>query len=178
MTLTQNNKPPAPIQNILLDTNIILYLGNICLADYLIGYLTEFAKRGFGLAISDVTINEALCNTTKIQEVKIIQTLNLFKTYQIAQNVLIASSRLSTLYKNENIPLSQISLSDKIIASTAILTGSLILTGDINDFPRPFFNESEQRLVQYQKRNKPQLLVLELLSPNYPVIVDRLNKRG
>lgn len=173
-----NNQPVAvPIQYIILDTNILQYTENKDIATALITFLSELVQRGFGLAISDVSKFESLCGTTISQEAKIIETLKLFQNYQITDEVLIAASRLFTLYKNEGVPISQVEVPDKIIASTAILNNSLVLTANISDFPRPFFSEAETKHVFYRKNNKDNLLVVMILRPDLTVIQDRFSKR-
>lgn len=178
MNPPQNNiQTQSPVRYIILDTNILIYAENKDIVAELLKFLLELTQRGFGLAISDISIYESLRERTVGQEVEIINTLKLFPNYLITNEVLIASSRLSTLYKNEGVPINQIEIPDKIIASTAILTNSLILTANINDFPRPFFSEAEKKYILYKKRNKEQLLVVMLLQPDPVVIQDRFAKR-
>ncbi len=178
MNPPQNNDlTQIPVQYIILDTNILQYTGNKDIAVALITFLSELVQRGFKLAISDISIYESLCGTTISQEIEIIETLKLFPNYQITNDVLIASSRLSTLYKNEGVPISQVEIPDKIIASTAILNNSLVLTANVNDFPRPFFAEAEIRHVLFRKNSKDHLLSVMLLRPDLAVILDRFSKR-
>lgn len=180
MNNSANNKelkPPLK-RNILLDTCFLRYLNNKDIAAELIKYFLELINRGFEFAISEISIYEFLSGNSVRREKERIALLGLFKTFQITTNVLVAAAQLTTLYQNENIPQeNSISLQDKIIGSTCILTGSIILTADTNDFPRPFFSEAEKRYVLYTKNSKQEMLVLQLLQADYIVINTRFKDR-
>jgi predicted nucleic acid-binding protein len=127
-------------QDIILDTCILQYISNKKISGQLISYLASLVKKDFNLAISDISIQELLTNATIRQEKEGLALLSNFKNYQLESNILVSASQLSTLYNQRKIPNQNISVPDKIIASTAILSDSLIMTADINDFPRPFFS--------------------------------------
>ena len=173
MSNTLDSKNQVPIQNIILDTNILQYLSNRYITNELNGYLLDLVTRGFGLGISDISITELLQDATIAQEKIGLESLNLFNRYLLNENTLIGAAQFSTLYKNDGIKNDAISLADKIIASSSVLSGSLILTADVNDYPRPFFWEAEEKQIIYKKKNKTNMLVVQLLRPN----VDYINKR-
>lgn len=164
-------------QSVICDTNILQYLGNKHILLELTNYLLDLEKRKFTLSISIISLYELLSGATLTQEKKIVKTLNQFKKWEITEEVLITSSRLTTLYNMGRIPIQMISSEDKFIAATAILTGSLILTANVNDFPRPFFREAEEKLIFYKRKDKKIMLSLYLLNPNYPVINQRFTER-
>lgn len=147
----------------------------------MLSYLTNLMGRGFGLVISEVSYYELLSGTTTKQEKDRLNFLNELTRYLVELRVFIAASQLSTLYsqqcKRENRTSHEISCPDKIIAATAVLTGSLILTANISDFPRPFFREAEERLIFYKDHDKTQILVLQLLDPNNSVIQQKFQER-
>lgn len=177
---TQNNRSlqQIPKQSIILDTCIVRYISNKFIGLNLITYLAELLSRGFDLSVSEVTIYELLSGCTVKQEKEGVAALSLFKTFQISTNVLIAASQLSTLYHCEKIIADDgISMQDKIIASTAILTGSLILSADVNDFPRPFFHEGEEKPIYYRRKDKAEMLIIQILRPNHLVIQKRFAER-
>lgn len=169
--------PKEPIQNIILDTCILQYTGDKKIIAELLPYLLELTKRGFGLAISDISIQELLTNATLRQEKQGITLLSQFRRYQLEPNILIGAAQLSTLYSKEKVPSQNISIPDKIIASTAILTGSVVMTADVNDFPRPFFSEAEEKLFFYKHKNKRSMHVIHLLRPSMEVINQRFSER-
>jgi predicted nucleic acid-binding protein len=169
------NDPPtssaAPIQNILLDTNIIQYAGNAPSGIEFLKYLIELQKRHFGLAISDVSFFEILRNTTKKQEQEIITILNIFYRYFVSKEVLIAGAQLSTLYREHCNLKGDIDYGDIFIASTSILTNSLILTRNRKDFPFPFFIEAEVKTLYIIKSpGHTDGFTICLLTPNYEAI--------
>jgi len=55
-------------QNIILDTCILQYLNDKKISAQLISYLASLIKKGFSLAISDISIQELLTNATIKQE--------------------------------------------------------------------------------------------------------------
>lgn len=170
------NEPAT--QHILLDTCILQYLSNKQLGEQLIPYLVALQERKFILAISEISIYELLSGSTIKQEQEGLAVLNLFKVYQIIQNVLIAASQLSTLYHcEEGLPDNAISPQDKFIAATSVLTGSLILTANVSDFPRPFFQEVEEKLIFYRKKDKTRMQVVQILRPNNVFIQTRFTDR-
>lgn len=173
-----SNDPPAQVkQDIILDTCLLQYLSDQKISKELVDYLMELQGANFDLAISNISICELLSGTTKRQEADGIGILSLFKKYQVDDNVLLATSQLSTLYGREKIPGQDISIADKIIAATAVLTGSLILTADIHDFPRPFFKEAAEKLFYYSIRNKTCMRVVQIFSPNTVIINQRFSER-
>ena len=101
-----------------------------------------------------ISLYKSLSGVTHTQEKRIVKILDQFQKQQITEDILTTSSRLSTLYNMEYIPTQMISTEDKIIAAIAILTGSLVLTANVNDFPRPFFREVEEKLIFYKRKSK------------------------
>jgi predicted nucleic acid-binding protein len=173
------------IQDIILDTCIIQYLGNENIAPRLKNYLVDLAGRGFNFAISEVTFAELLSNISLGKEIIGRKTLALFKRYFVGDRVLISSAQLSSLFKQvqidnfEKIKIQSdhISLADKIIGATAILSGSLILTANIQDFPNPYFFPVEEKQVIYKRKNKSNMLYLQILSPNTQLILKLFKRR-
>lgn len=166
-----NNK-----NSIILDTNILQYFGNKHIGPLLRQYLQVLRGRNFTLSISEVTIFESLAFSKRHQEDEIVRTLNQFLHKPITKEVLVTSSWLSKLYIIEQIPLLQISTEDKILGATALLTNSLIVTANVNDFPRPFFKEKEEELIFYRYKNKKRMIAVYLLEPNLPVIQERFDE--
>jgi predicted nucleic acid-binding protein len=165
-----------PVQNIILDTCVLQYLSDKYMSLELLKFLLDLIQRGFGLAISDISIFELLQDATIKKENEGVDTLKLFGRYNLLENTLIASAQISTLYKSDRCH-DGISVADKIIGATAILSGSLILTADINDYPRPFFNEVEEKLLIYRKNNKSNMISMQILRPNIVYINQRFLER-
>lgn len=167
----------SPIQNIILDTNILQYLSNRYIKNELNSYLLDLVARGFGLAISDISIVELLQDSTSEQEKIGLEILNLFNRYQLNESFLLGAAQFSTLYKSDRVRNDAISLADKIIASSSVLSGSLVLTADVNDYPRPFFWEAEEKQIIYRKNNKTNILIVQLLRPNMEYINQKFSER-
>ena len=185
MNESQSSPSPTPIiQPIILDTNIIQYSANKAMKIEILEYFMDLWQRKFILKISDITMFEIFSGSTVKQEEEIFKTLQLFPKYQVTNIVLLVAARISTLYGIEKLPNGEkkianenISVPDKIIAATAIITNSLVMTADINHFPPPFLIGVENKLIFYQKKHKQCLEHIMLLQPNYPFILQRFNNR-
>lgn len=173
-----NENKTQPKQNIILDSNIIQYSADKNASLVFVPYLSELLKRGFGFAISDVTIYELLKGANIKNEAEMLRILNIFQRYYLTDNVLIASAQLETIYKIEGIEQKQIEDGDKFVGATAILTGSLILTANSRDFPSPYFQELERRALIYtEKRNRSKCILASVLSPDIAMINRRFSER-
>lgn len=164
---------------LILDTNILQLIGSKPTERSLkvVDYIVEIAKQGYERAISDITAYEALQRCSKTKEKEVLKQMDVFTQLEVSKKVLVTTAWLADLYRGEKVPDSQISDCDKIIASTAILTGSFILTANGNDFPRPFFSEKEKRLIQYRDKARDLLNVIYLLEPDLDVFNNRILKR-
>ncbi len=169
----------APKQNIILDTNILFYLGDKFIKYELSRYLLVLNRMGFGLAISKVSIVELLSGIPRINENGAIDKLNMFINYEIDHNVVIVTAQISTVYKNDKqVETGPIDIADRIIASTAILTGSLVMTADVNHFPRPYFVEKNEKIFSYKEKNNTKIRVIQLLQPNSSLIYNAFSCRS
>ena len=164
--------------NVLLDTCIIQYAVSKDTGAIFQQYLAEFSSRGYPLAISEFSIYELLQGTSVSKEAELLQWLNSFNTrYLVANNVLLAAAQLRTLYDMEKISREQVGDGDKIIASTSILTGSPILTANLNDFPRPFFYEIERKQLIYRYKDTQRMIPTCLLAADTDIINSRFSSR-
>lgn len=172
------DKKTPPKQNIILDSNIIQYSVDKSASIVFVPYLSELLQRGFGLAISDITIYELLKGSSIKNETEMLRILNIFQRYYLTDNVLIASAQLETIYKIEGIEAKQVESGDKFIGATAILTGSLVLTANSRDFPSPYFQELERKaLIYIEKRNRSKCILASVLSPDINMINRRFSER-
>lgn len=173
-----NKKKAQPQQNIILDSNIIQYAADKSASQIFIPYLSELLQRGFGFAISDITIYKLLKGANVKNENEMLQILNIFQRYYLTVNVLISSAQLETLYKMESIEPKQIEQGDKHIAATAVLTGSLILTANARDFPSPYFQEIERKpLIYTDKRKRSKCILVSILNADLSIINQRFAER-
>lgn len=177
MNIKKNNEVETKALEIILDTNILQYLSNKELKQDLQQFLNDFIEKGYTLAISEISIFELLRNLSKSKEEVAVNQLNIFEKYQVTSTTLTVASQLSTIYSQNNISPQQISIPDLVIAATAVLTNTMILTSDINDFPRPFFSEILEMQIFYKKKSKTKLQVFQLLSPNLAVINAKFSER-
>lgn len=166
-------------RHILLDTNILRYIGTPEIIQNLLSYLVELQNKYVkSLAISQITIFELLDGIPVAKESKARETLSNFTRLLITEDILLIASNLSSLYKQEKIPVDQISVCDKLIAASAVLNSCYILTGDGNDYPRPFFVEVETKPVYYTKGNKLNMQYLFLLEVNPAILLQRDDERN
>lgn len=173
-------KKATPKQNIILDSNIIQYTADKFASQVFVQYLSDLLKRGFGLAISDISIFELLKGAYVKKENEMLQLLSIFIRYYLVDRVLVAAAQLETLYKLDGIDPKQIEAGDKLIGSTAILTGSLILTANARDFPSQYFPEVERKPLMYSIKNKnnfSKCILVTLLNPDINMISQKFSER-
>lgn len=172
-----DSNPSSPIV-LILDTNILQYYSTMGIRselEKLLGDISQSTKATY--AISKITITELLSGATISQETKALEQLGVLKQFNLDDTILVASAQLLNLYKLQNIPDQQISLGDRIIAATSILTGYPILTANVNDFPRPYFIEVYRHLLTYNKKNTTQSICLQILSPDIDLINNKFSHR-
>src|SRR3989344_2019823 len=166
ITPTSSNLPPK-IQ-VILDTNIIKKIIDRYSVEEFAKYLSDLVKRNGTFVISDFTCFELVRGANLSTENEVFPILNLVTRLLITTQVLFASARLETLYKLEDIQPSTIEIGDKIIAATAILNSSFILTANGRDFPWPYFIEVERRIIEYKDKNKrTKCIPVSLLIPDF-----------
>lgn len=176
MSEENKNKTQLPVY-VLLDTNILQYLNNPVLAKELLTYLEEIKKTGFEFAISDFSIFESLAGIPKQKETQLTNTLQAMPRFAVIDNVLLVAAQLTTVYRMEKAEFESIAVGDKIIAATSLLNGSLILTANSNDFPRPIFSETHKKLIFYKEKSKDRMISIYLLSPDFEFVKFRYDNR-
>jgi len=164
--------------SVILDSNILQYLNNSDIAPSLLIYLNEVITTGYDLTISDITYFDLLPGIPRSKEKQLSETLDAFRKFPVTQSVCTASGQLCTIYRSEKSEFDHIEVPDKIIAATAVLTNSLILTVNSNDYPRPFFNEVHKKLIYYKRKDKENMLCIYLLRPDVEHIMFRFNNRS
>lgn len=171
----QQNNPPK--QKIILDTNLFSDLTDQHLVTPVVAYLVDLDKRGFGFAISDITLYELMRGQSSVNEKKRLSLLQAMFRYFLSPEVLFAAAQLDNLMKMENIQVNGVDHGDKFIAATAILSGSLILTADVRGFPWPFFHEIEYNPLIHKIGNKTKSHMIGLLTPDFDLIKRRFEER-
>ena len=127
---------------------------------------------GFDFAVSQIVYSELVDGAYPKKERIIIKTLKSFYNLPVTERNIIGSGKLGSVYREFNITQG-ISITDKIIAATSIITNSLIVTANINDYPQPFF---EPLKSSYIKKSK-QTIKICLLKPDYLSLRDAFNYR-
>lgn len=159
---------------IILDTNVILYLGNKYLSDPLGSYVKTYSANT--LYYSEISVAEVFAGVVKSHSISPVERLSDFQVLHLYQEVLMLSGYLSAIYSSHSPSFQHISLADKIIAATAVLNNAHILTADVNDFPRPYFYEVSEECIMYRKKDKQYMTVFQILKPNHELISQRMNE--
>lgn len=167
-----------PKRYIVLDTCIVQHFAQDNLAEQMIQSLISAENLGYGFAISEFVFFESLDGISLKNEQERMQALTGLKTFYCRKKVLVAAAHLGCLYKAENISPQQISVGDKILGATAVMTGSLIYTTNGRDFPLPFFKPVEMNTLTYTKNNGQVSSIIEYyMEPQVETIVARHNER-
>ena len=158
--------------HIILDSCIVEYYLNKELSSQVDTILCAW-KNGFDLAISQIIYSELIDGAYTKKEKVIIKTLKSFYNFPVTERHIIGSGKLGSVYRDFGIS-QNISITDKIIAATSIITNSLIVTANINDYPQPFF---ESLKSSYIKKGK-QTIKICALKPDYRSLRDAFDNRG
>lgn len=163
---------PRAKSYIIFDTNIVQFIGTKPQerSSKLLEIFEEYAGKGYRRAISVITAYESLQLVSRTKKQEIAQKLDTFAQLELSKQVLAMAAWLSDLYRLRGVPDSQIDVCDKLIAATAYLTDSLIFSSDVNDFPRPFFNEELKRNIYYKVNDKEQILSVYIFKPDEETI--------
>ena len=95
----------------------------------------------------------------------IINTLKMYHNFLVTERYIIGSGKLGSIYQQNNIT-QNISLVDKIIAATSIITNSPIITANINDYPPPYFEVIDSHKLIHKKK----LIKIGLIKPDYIIL--------
>lgn len=163
---------------VILDTNVLQYLNAPDIASGILNYIQEIIKSGYTLSISDFSIFELLSGAPRKNEAQLSALLDSLPRFAVDWQNCLTAAQISTVYRIEKSEFSSIEAGDKIIAATAILSNSIVLTANSNDFPRPFFKEFHKKFIYYKKKNKDQMISLYLLQPDLEQISFRFNNRN
>lgn len=157
---------------LIFDTNLIQIAGSKPKdrSSKVLEVIKEYLKKDYKPAISNITTYEALQRCTEAKEKRVLDKLKLFTQLEVSNKVLTVAAWLADLYRNDKVPDSQISDCDKIIAATAFLTKSVIITTDAHDYPRPFFKEKDKRIIQYLSEDgKDGFIIMYIFEPDFKV---------
>ncbi|MEK7594881.1 MAG: PIN domain-containing protein [Patescibacteria group bacterium] len=175
----QDSNSSNPIV-ILLDNNAIqAFLGKDT-APELAEFLKEVDEVGATLAVSDIVLYEAL-KAVIFDEQKTAEVANFFDNYltryNVDEDVLISAARVHEMYGSDKATKGSrhaCSTEDIIIATTSMILGAYVLTSDGNDYPMPFFKESNRIAIYYQVKNRRRHKIFYLLQPDQEAISNAL----
>lgn len=149
----------------LLDSCIIEYYLSEKYSTQIQAILQKWQKNIFGLAISQIIFSELIDGTYMKKETTIINTLRDYHNFPVTERHIIGSGKLGSIYQQNKIT-QNISLVDKIIAATSIITNSPIITANINDYPQPYFEVIDSLMLIHGNK----LIKVGLIKPDYNVL--------
>lgn len=173
--------PQSPQFKCILDTNIIEYAMDRDINPVLIPYLQSVIKRGAELVISEISVYELIKGANPNKRTLVFKTIKDYKRLEITQEILLFAALFEKIYKLQKdleIVKREFNDIDKIIAATSFHENAFLMTGDTNDFPRPFFKELIWKSIEYKRRNKPITNHICVLRPEFEIIKSGLTKVG
>lgn len=128
--------------------------------------VNKWAGTEFNLAISEISYAELIngANKSKIEKVK--ARLDTFTKIAITQRILVGSAILANVYQVQRNQTSGAGVADLIIASTSFVHDLPLVTADVMDFPHPFFRQDDSENIIYKKKNRDNLITIDVLRPN------------
>ena len=166
-------------KSLLLDTQIIQYAVKESSYSVEISKLLRKLSKSYAIGISEFTKFEIYrgLNPQRVQGTK--KLVDSFKSTEVDKSVIKIAAALFSLYKATP-PLrghySDIKDGDYILAASAFVFNSFLLSSDYDDFPRPFFNEKNKHSVEYlaKKGRGTQKIYVYELEPDIKVFNDCL----
>ena len=150
---------------LLLDSCIIEYYLNEKYSAQTQSILQKWQKNVFGLAINQIVLSELIDGTFMKKEGIIIDTLRQYHNIPVTERQIIGSGKLGSIYRQTSIT-QNISLVDKIIGATSIITNYPIITSNINDYPQPYFEVIDSLVLTHKKK----LIKIGLIKPDYIIL--------
>jgi len=164
-------------QYIFIDINIIQYSGdkNKSKSHAFFDLFDSLKKQRYELAISEIVIVESLHGFYGRQYEKAYIHLSKFIKKIVSENVLLSAAQIGGLYKDEG--FQDIEMIDKIIAATAFLEKSLILTRNHKHFPPPFFECIQWFQAVFKTGSYLNTIDVCLYEPRYKLIARRIKEK-
>lgn len=157
---------PASKPIVISDTNIFSYLLDEKIVEQIIKILEEVEK-DYELAWSAVTRYELICKGTQKMK-KVVDILDRFKAFNVDRKVFGFAALFFCLGVK--------GVGDSIIAATALLNKTYLLTADGSDFPEPYFSEEKHWIVKsVNSKNRVSALVIHLLKVNIKETLASMN---
>lgn len=167
------------LQSIIVDSNIIQYSAdkNRSKSTAYFDLFTGLKDQSNELTISEITIAENLHALYGKKYIKAYKHISQFVKIIVAENVLLLAAKIGGLYYEEG--FRDIEICDKIIAATAILEKSLVLTRNHKHFPPPFFEPFEWIQVKYKMSGKYRHTDdVCIYKPRYELIIRRIEEKN
>lgn len=166
------------VLSLIIDTNILSYLGDKAAGAAFDQYLREKIAPHFTSYICTFSVYEILRGIKVAKEKQILEIIKKFPSYAITNQVLLFAAQLDSLYKSEQINVSSPGIiGDELIAATAILSDAYILTANMRDFPQPYFKEISREYINFTVSNYIKTIVVGLLQPDTHLIKARYSQR-
>ena len=146
-------------------------------------YLTELIAKspGWGLALSDFTLFEALNEIPHEKEKKMYTILGKFPRFEVDLTNLVLASHLGCLYKDYLKEIGSIDKipenGDKILAATSVRNNFPICTMNMRDYPYPFFEVILKETIKYERKRCPVFITIYVVQPQIKTIVDYYSQR-
>lgn len=162
---------------IFLDTCIFQYVGdkNKSKSAVVRDCLDGLVKKGFILAVSEITMFEHMHGLWGVRAEKAYNLLNVYEWKAITKIILLWATWLGGFYHDEK--QDGIDVGDKIIAATAISEGGFVLTANHKDYPHPFFITVESYALEYDVSHYKKTLDVVLYKPNLELMARRLQEK-
>lgn len=139
-------------------------------SEAVISCLEGLSKKGYKLAISEITLYEKLHGLWGRRAEETVKILKTYEWKTVSTEVLLMSSMLGGLYIDLEVDKERISIGDKIIAATAILEKCFVLTENHKDFIYPIFNMNKPITIKYQIGHYYKSMDFALYRPNLEYI--------
>lgn len=172
------DKPPIIKTKLILDTNIISYASNYPVErqDKMLKIIDNYRAK-YDPVITDY-IQFELLKSAENKDSELLKKLGLFGKLSTNEAIILMAGVLHGVYKKAKIER-KINDGDLIIATTAILSQSLLLTADKDDYPHPFFEEKECLTIsfkEFKNSHTTSVIPIYLFEPNQTKTLQEVDK--
>jgi predicted nucleic acid-binding protein len=160
---------PPTISNkkyFVLDSCVVDYMVDPYLGELITQQINEWAGKTWGLSISGISYAELLNGAYKNKQKSVNELLKTFTCFNVSEKVASSCGVLGNIYKAHNSEIKDVGIADRVIATTSLLYNLPLITGNVKDFPYPFFNEITSSDILYKINKNTRCQSVAVLKPN------------
>jgi predicted nucleic acid-binding protein len=139
------------------------------LGESITSQINAWAGKTWNFSISDISYAELLDGAFKEKQKKVNDLLNKLTRFTISEKVASSCGVLGNIYRSHNPKTKDVLIGDRVIATTSLLYNLPLITGNVKDFPFPFFTEITSKDIFYKVGKNMRCQSIAVLKPNVEI---------